>query len=218
MSAKVSLRLQLRIANSWGAQNKFSESKGLVYLVPERDAKALDSRLYFEFLEVPINLSALILSTASETPDFRFLYHSIGPDTISSLVRSPPRKQEHGFDNPAINLARYGLALQYRTSYKKKHETVCLASLMGIDIEPLLGSPADNRMQIFLSLLKTVPRNVLFVSGPRLQSDRYRWAPASFMTRQPHFYSTLINSGKEFWSTRGRLRLTMLVSWLPSQR
>ena len=75
-------------------------------------------------------------------------------------------------------------AISKRTTSCPGDETICIASLLDLDVSPLLQSPPEDRMKVLLSLLPAIPANLLFSAGPRLAEQGYRWAPTSLL--QPH--------------------------------
>lgn len=71
-----------------------------------------------------------------------------------------------------------------RMTSRPEDETICIATYLGLDVAPLLNSPPARRMETLLSLLPTIPANLLWGSGPRIITKGFRWAPASFL--QPY--------------------------------
>ncbi len=74
--------------------------------------------------------------------------------------------------------------LQWRSTSHQYDETLCLATLLGIDPAPLLAIPQEDleqRMVKFLQICGTLPRSILFQMPPRLNSPGFRWAPKSFL-------------------------------------
>ncbi|OTB03162.1 hypothetical protein M426DRAFT_23956 [Hypoxylon sp. CI-4A] len=83
----------------------------------------------------------------------------------------------------------------------RSDETICLGTMMGLNIAPLQdleikmrreegipdNEPVDDRrlsarrMQQFLSMIKVFPRDAIFNSLPRLAIEGFRWAPASLL-------------------------------------
>ena len=83
-------------------------------------------------------------------------------------------------------------------------ETVCLGTLMGMDIKPLLNIQSkytkdelkemtdaektaedmrvcDARMKAFLCRIRKLPSSLIFSELPRLSHDGFRWAPRSYL-------------------------------------
>ncbi|KAG9233545.1 hypothetical protein BJ875DRAFT_463895 [Amylocarpus encephaloides] len=93
-------------------------------------------------------------------------------------------------------------AVQYRLIKYHSDETIVLASVLGLDVNPIedIGEPNDDketighkRMVKFLDLLdKTpglgIPSGIIFLPRPRLPIPGYRWAPTTWLTKQLHPY------------------------------
>jgi hypothetical protein len=64
------------------------------------------------------------------------------------------------------------------------HETICLATALGMDPGPLLDVSREDheqRMVKFLQMVKTLPLILLAQPPPRLRRHGFRWAPATFL-------------------------------------
>jgi hypothetical protein len=82
-------------------------------------------------------------------------------------------------------------AVNNRRTSKSRDETICLATLLHIDPQPLFGlteSP-DQRMCQFLSMLDStgdenlgIPSGMIFLEGPRLERSGFGWAPKTWMS------------------------------------
>lgn len=94
-------------------------------------------------------------------------------------------------------------AIQFRSTSKRSDETICLGTLLRLKIERLQGAEedireeyrqkgihltevpdhdiAERRMEIFLSMVRVFPRDIIFNSHRRLAKEGFRWAPASFL-------------------------------------
>ena len=92
-------------------------------------------------------------------------------------------------------------AVQFRTSTYLSDETICLANLLGMDVQDVLKITSTGgdkelsakRMVKFLNLLEEdvrlgIPSGIIFLPAPKLNVDGYNWAPASWMTEQAHSY------------------------------
>jgi hypothetical protein len=81
-------------------------------------------------------------------------------------------------------LAALSVALEYRTTSRVEDEPLCLASILGLDLERILEhSTASKRMQAWYSMLHELPTDILFLNAPRrLTVPGYLWAPASFLS------------------------------------
>jgi hypothetical protein len=73
-------------------------------------------------------------------------------------------------------------SLRHRSTSRVGDEPLCISILHDLDIEELQKPPHAGTVQKFWSLnVKGVPSYVLFISGPKLTSNGYGWAPASLL-------------------------------------
>jgi hypothetical protein len=72
-------------------------------------------------------------------------------------------------------------AVGFRTTSRGGDEPLCLAILLGLDVEALQQEPDAYTVKKFWSLHQEIPAGILFIPGPRLQHEGYGWAPASLM-------------------------------------
>jgi Heterokaryon incompatibility protein (HET) len=93
-------------------------------------------------------------------------------------------------------------AVQFRSSAYPSDETVCLANLLGMNVEDVLKITSTGgdeelsakRMVKFLNLLEEdvrlgIPSGIIFLPAPKLNVEGYSWAPASWMTEQAYSYT-----------------------------
>lgn len=92
-----------------------------------------------------------------------------------------------GKSTPTFEEVAY--ALSQRTTSRLGDETICMANLLnlGDDVQRgLLEIDSDNtsaRMIKLLESLDTIPKEIIFSPGPRLEQRGYRWAPQSLMSK-----------------------------------
>jgi Heterokaryon incompatibility protein (HET) len=92
-------------------------------------------------------------------------------------------------------------AVQFRSSTYPSDETICLANLLGMDVQDILKITSTGgdeelsvkRMVKFLNLLEEdvslgIPSGIIFLPAPKLKVEGYSWAPASWMAEQAHSY------------------------------
>ncbi|KAF2650933.1 hypothetical protein K491DRAFT_607929 [Lophiostoma macrostomum CBS 122681] len=68
----------------------------------------------------------------------------------------------------------------YRSTSREDDEFTCLASLLTWDITKLREMPIDERMHHLLSSQTTLPQSLIFLAGPRIDKDGWRWAVSRF--------------------------------------
>lgn len=82
------------------------------------------------------------------------------------------------------NFANVWKTIQWRSTTHRIDETLCLATLLGLDPAPLFTIPDtdyDRRMIKLLQMVKRLPLVLLFQPPPRLSQHGFRWAPKSFL-------------------------------------
>ncbi|KAL7620722.1 hypothetical protein AAE478_009720 [Parahypoxylon ruwenzoriense] len=96
----------------------------------------------------------------------------------------------------AINESRFGTrfqkimnAVQNRSTSKREDEPICMASLLGLELQPILNArDADERTVEFYKLLREIPTAILFAEfgvpgflAKNLTIAPYRWVPRSLL-------------------------------------
>jgi hypothetical protein len=74
--------------------------------------------------------------------------------------------------------------MQWRSTSHASDETICLATVLGLDPGPILNIPHKNlegRMIKLLQMMEVIPLLLPFQPPPRLETVGFRWAPASFL-------------------------------------
>ncbi|KAI9740438.1 MAG: hypothetical protein M1834_005018 [Cirrosporium novae-zelandiae] len=83
--------------------------------------------------------------------------------------------------NTPMGFGELWSALQWRSTSRASDEPLCLAPLLGIDINIILDLPEEQRMKKLLSLQHDFPPYIIFSKGPRMPDVGYRWAPPCLM-------------------------------------
>ena len=82
--------------------------------------------------------------------------------------------------------------LQYRSVTVPTDEPLLVATLLALDLAPILATPAVDRMNTLWRLLgrssQGIPRDLLFRMGPKLSERGLRWAPQSLLSGNEHFF------------------------------
>ena len=68
-----------------------------------------------------------------------------------------------------------------RTSTYGPDESLATATIMGLDLKPILELEGDERMMKFWSMAKHVPKDIIIESSAKFDVDGFRWAPKSMM-------------------------------------
>jgi hypothetical protein len=128
------------------------------------------------FRKLSSNFSSIVY-----TSSVKALLKAIGGTHLRDLLRPPDPGRLRWADCPGSTLYDFLPVLGTRTSSKPEDETLCLGGVLGLDITPLLDCRGAERMKTFLSLVDTVPPDLIFAPGLKMSEAGYRWAPTSFM-------------------------------------
>ncbi|THV03940.1 hypothetical protein K435DRAFT_747127 [Dendrothele bispora CBS 962.96] len=71
--------------------------------------------------------------------------------------------------------------LRWRTTSKPEDETLAISGLLDLDSGELVDLPPEQRMSTLLMRVHKLPRNVIFISGDKLDQPGFRWAPRTLM-------------------------------------
>ncbi|KAH6622268.1 hypothetical protein C7974DRAFT_219285 [Boeremia exigua] len=130
----------------------------------------LAKRLFFQFSDAQQEISSLLSCS------FDMLLFPHETDLAIELFRLT-KKVSYG----AYEIGDVARSLRWRRTSRGSDETLAIASLLRLGISRLLDVAPEQRMcQLFQDLYK-IPRNVLFLNGPKMSSPGFRWAPPSFM-------------------------------------
>ncbi|KAK1962843.1 hypothetical protein LY78DRAFT_223955 [Colletotrichum sublineola] len=69
----------------------------------------------------------------------------------------------------------------HRTTSRISDKAICLATLLDADVHELLKIPEAERFRRVLDHQRGFSPYIIFLNGPKLQEEPYRWAPATFM-------------------------------------
>ncbi|KAI1362064.1 hypothetical protein F5Y08DRAFT_313072 [Xylaria arbuscula] len=88
-------------------------------------------------------------------------------------------------------------AFRYRLCNVPEDEFVSVAGMLGIDAMALLRENGDERTKHFWLMLHSVPRDVVFLTGPKLSFPGFRWAPRTLMNPSITTLDTAVADGDE---------------------
>lgn len=92
----------------------------------------------------------------------------------------PDQSQQMG---RKTNLGEVLTALNWRTTSKRGDETLAVAALLNLDTMALTETRPEDRMRAFLLMVRYMPQDIIFFSGPKMSEAPFRWAPATLMAR-----------------------------------
>jgi hypothetical protein len=83
----------------------------------------------------------------------------------------------------SVRLGRTCAVLGYRDTTNLADEAVCMGSILDADTRAVVfnGDRPESRMLKFYERCSRVPRDLLFLDGPKLQDEGFRWAPVSLL-------------------------------------
>ena len=142
--------------------------------------------VHFTLAELTPSTGALDLSSADSVVDLDKL---IRLDIIRSLnaVSLPSLRVEEG--------RALFKKMTWRFTTRKSDDAVCLAILLGLDVSRIrrLAKDSDTRMKAFIQMQKCFPTSMLFdtPSGGTFEEEEFRWAPRTFLGRNPGGESVL---------------------------
>ncbi|KAJ9236796.1 hypothetical protein DTO212C5_238 [Paecilomyces variotii] len=73
-------------------------------------------------------------------------------------------------------------AVAFRSTSQASDETLCLAALLNLDMEPILREKdVLSRMELFWAMMDSVPLNILCYMGDTIDKPGLRWAPRTLL-------------------------------------
>lgn len=106
-----------------------------------------------------------------------------------------PRTKQEADELESRRVSHLWRSVQWRQAQWNSDETICLATILDIDPSPLMdigvnhkypSASESTRMVRFLQLLDQklgIPSGMIFLPGPKLPDEGYRWAPRTWMSR-----------------------------------
>ncbi|KAJ0422945.1 hypothetical protein BJY00DRAFT_62434 [Aspergillus carlsbadensis] len=140
----------------------------------------------------------------------------LGGQHLRDMSPFPNLVRERWADSPGSTLYNFLPAVGIRATSKAEDETLCVAGVLGLDVQPLLECDKADRMKTFLSLLDTIPPDLIFAPGPRLQDAGFGWAATSFLGAIHEPLTQLIQASRLLQP--GRLQARGLRVVLPGLR
>lgn len=177
------LDAELLAANSYGTYEeplmRISSSNWLRRLWTLQEA-IFARKLVFQFADKGLDVTPLL--ELSHRDSSNELYNMIG--LKSTLFHRPfTQMMRTSAYSDGARFSMLWSVLQFRSTSKARDEPLCVAAILGLDIGQLLETPDDRKMQLFWSMLRSIPPDILFQSGPRLPDEGHRWAPSSLLEK-----------------------------------
>ncbi|KAK2010193.1 hypothetical protein LZ32DRAFT_693419 [Colletotrichum eremochloae] len=112
-------------------------------------------------------------------------------DSMFSVRIQAPAGQALLSSKTGIDSARVADVLSQltmRSTTRRSDETICISTLLGMDVLPLLNLEADSeedlceqRMIKLLVNLSVIPASLAFSTGPKMRTPGFRWAPQTLL-------------------------------------
>ncbi len=151
---------------------------------------ALASDPWIQFKDGPISLFG-IFGRLTRLHNEHFNHRRLAQDMFhdSRLLNLA----SYYFPKDVPDLALLDRALSHRNTTIASDEALCIATLMNLDVSRILPLSADDRMCKTWDLLAaandgSLPRNIIFLGGPKLRRAGYRWAPSTLLPPSERFH------------------------------
>ena len=156
--------------------------------------------------------------------DSQILYTRFDQDAVAAFkpilenhrdVKFSGKPGQASLPGPRVSLGSTLRSLQWRSTSRRGDETVCIATLLGLDPLPVLDIPEmehSRRMIQLLQIVPEIPLGTIFQPPPQLGVEGFRWASPSFLAsvRNTETLPTLI-SGHEVMAKLGPLGTGLVV-------
>lgn len=86
-----------------------------------------------------------------------------------------------------VQLMAFAQTMHNRKTTKPQDEAICLATLLDVDLGPVLDAPT--LPSVFSLMGEQLPQDIIFTPGPRSSARGFRWAPVSLLNHPTQVYS-----------------------------
>ncbi|CAG9990670.1 unnamed protein product [Clonostachys byssicola] len=120
------------------------------------------------------------------------------PEMYESVSEDQPEEGDE--EKLARRLITAASAVYHRSTSVITDEPLCLGAVLGLDLGKIAATEPDYRAEKFWQMFQMVPKQLLFLSGPKIDVPNYRWAPLSLLrTSQPVLHSDGDKSQLSSW-------------------
>jgi Heterokaryon incompatibility protein (HET) len=147
---------------------------------------ALANELWFQFADGAVNAKSLLdknhnVGSSPMSRDWNAA-NQISHEAVDCLWKLCLLKSEP----PAETIRHIFEYVNWRSTSKRSDETICLGTLLNLDVTALIDTPQDQRMKAFILMQKRFPAISLFMPEHhvRIEDEGFRWAPKSFVFRR----------------------------------
>lgn len=173
--------------------------------------------LWIYFKDGPIHVihfwnSVFLLS--EEDLKYRRLLHDTLKDTLPLSI------DNYYFPNGTPKLGLLDRAFSHRNTIVPSDEAFCIATLMNLDIDRILGMSGEDRMVQIWDLIKEknrgeLPCRMIFLEGSKIQKGSFRWAPSTLLPSTERFHNVQTRITRWHETPRGNITLDGLFAEYP---
>lgn len=149
----------------------------------------LAKKLSFRFADRAVEIQVWMLARYEDKSTDLWNVVSVDASQFYWLLRRLERY------NSSMRVARIWNALQWRSTSCMSDESICVASLFGLDLPEIVRTPNEQRMLKLLKMQRRFPPGIIFMNAERLKDKGFRWAPQSLLARQRNELA-LLNDGR----------------------
>ena len=116
-------------------------------------------------------------------------------DRVASVRPNKMQQMAH-----KTNIGEVLAAMNWRTTSRRSDETLAAAALLDIDPWSLPENEEDGelRMERLFLLVRNMPDDMIFFTGPKMKRQSFRWAPSTLMARS----YTMVDSSNDHQRAR----------------
>lgn len=131
----------------------------------------LAKKLVFLFSDGLLPLSRLI-------PDLAGLYTNTTEAGLAAEIHRLTKLRSLD----TLKFADVARSLRWRWTSKPTDEVPAIVSLLSVDRQAIFEDPVEKRMINLLLAVANLPRNIIFLAGPKMETSGFRWAPLTSMS------------------------------------
>ena len=158
----------------------------------QEGALARGDSLWVYFKDGPVYMPVLwrrLHVLYSQDLKYRLLVQDMIVDTL------PMSLDNYYYSTPkrTPNLALLDRALSYRNTTVPSDEPLCIATLMGLNMDRILSLCGEERMATVWDLIAEkneggLPSGIIFLEGPKQEKKGYHWAPSTLLPSPERLY------------------------------
>ena len=146
--------------------------------------RVLAKSLFFQFCDGPHHRDDLLSDVRLYVHFDRGFYHDIPSHSLVGLMSFQDIVQGH--DDTYSIFDMLAISLKHRTTSRSSDETICFATMLGLDTLQLQNIPSgevNKRMAQFYRMVGKFRQHRIFDGSPRCPVKGFGWAPATFLNQ-----------------------------------